>query len=940
MKKINYFLTVIILALSAHLLYAQSELKINSLDEQVPIDNKIKIGTLQNGIKYYIRKNQKPEKRAELRLIIKTGSITEDDNQLGLAHFVEHMCFNGTENFPKNKLVDFLESLGIRFGADLNASTGFDRTLYMLTLPTDNKEILENGIRVLEEWAHKVSFSDEEIEKERGVVLEEWRLGKGAQDRIQKKMFPKLFYNSRYALRLPIGDTAIIKGAAPDIIRKYYNDWYRPDLMGIVAVGDFDESEIETLIKKYFENIKPHSQPRIREKYEIPFHKEIIVSVEKDKELPYSNLTLFYKHEVKDQGTYRGYRQSLVEQLITAMLNARFSELTRKSDAPFLGAQSFKMDNTLGYIGLFLIGAALKTEKMLIGFDAVITEAFRMEKHGFTPTEFERAKKELMRLIEKAYNERDKTESALFARQYANHFEFGEGIPGIEYEFQLFNKFIPEITLDEVNSSAQNFIDKGSLVIAIAAPDKEGIVILSEQEVLKLYEEISKKENQPYLDKVSEEPLFKKDVKPGKIIKENFIKEINLTEYILSNGARIILKLTDFKNDEILFRAYSPGGHSLASDNQYISARSSDEIIEEAGVGSFNATALEKKLAGKIINLTPMITELTEGFNGSTTPQDIEEFLQLLHLYFTEPRLDYESFNTYFKRTKESTLNSKRSPESALRDTFQITMSNYHFRGLPLNEELINKMDADIAYDFYRSRFADVSDFTFFFIGNFKLEEFKPLIEKYIGSLPSINRKESWRDVGINPPKGKIIKEVRKGIEPKSLVMMAITGDFEYTNENRYYLQSMLDVFNIKMRERIREDKGGVYGIRAFARPEKYPKENYRITISFGCDPDRVKELTDEVNNIIQDMLENKPDELYMTKIKETQRREYEINLKRNNYWLNTLYNYYFNNEDPVQILNFLQLVEKLTDNDIQEAAKKYLETKNFVQVVLLPENK
>lgn len=936
MKKLIVFLLFFVF--SFIYTQAQSKVQFQSLNDPVPFDQSIKRGKLENGIQYYIKQNKKPEKRAELRLVIKAGSILEDEDQKGLAHFVEHMLFNGTESFPKNELISFLEKTGIRFGADLNASTGFDRTLYMLTLPTDDKKLLEQGVQVLEEWAHKATFAPEEIDKERGVILEEWRLGKGAMDRIQKQQLPKILYNSRYAERLPIGDTAVILNAPYEAFTRYYRDWYRPDLMGVIAVGDFDIAEMEQLIKKYFNRLKPHPNPKPRIYYDLPKHDEVIVSINTDKELPFSQITMYYKHPPSTEGTFGAYRESIKNSLIQTMLNQRFAEIRRKKDPPFLFAMSFQINNALGRSSIFALVAQVKSDKFQPGFDALTTEAFRVIQHGFTQSELERAKSEYIRNMESAFNEKDKTESYLFAEELARHFEFGESVPGIEYELELAKLFAPEITLDEINKQATSLIKDGSLVITMSGPEKPDVIMPTEKDVLNLYATISKKSLEPYTDEVATTPLFEKEVKPGTIKNETKIKDIDVTQWTLSNGAKVYLKPTDFKNDEILFRAVAPGGHSIADDKLYVSAWNSSGIVSESGIANFNKTQLEKFLTGKIVGVTPSISEMYNYLYGSAAPADFEILLQLAHLYFTDPRLDYEAAQIYIDRLKESVKLSKLSPDNAFRDTFNVTLHNYHPRRMPLTDEMINKLDPDEAFDFFKERFADASNYAFFFVGNFKIDEIKPLILKYLGSLPSHNKQETWRDIGVKLATGNITKVVRKGIEKKSSVRIAITGDFDFKPQNRFELRSLIEVFNIILRERIREDKGGVYGIYAYPTINKYPKSNYIITIGFGCDPDRVDELTSEVREIIKDLKAKPPKDDYIEKVKEIQKREHEVNIKNNNWWLNNLVSYYTNGEDMKDIPKFVKYFDKLKAKDIQQYAKKYF-TDNYLQVVLLPED-
>lgn len=917
-----------------------AQLQMKNLDDKLPHDKNVKIGKLQNGIIYFLRENKKPENRLEMRLAIKAGSVLEDDDQQGLAHFVEHMCFNGTKNFPKNELIKYLESTGMRFGADLNAYTSFDETVYMLQIPTDDEQIIKNGFQVLEDWAHNVSFDNEEIDKERGVILEEWRLGKGAQDRIMKKQLPAILYKSRYADRLPIGDTNVIMHHKYETLKRFYKDWYRPDLMAVVVVGDMPVEKMEAMVKEHFGRLKQVDNPKPRTKYTMPEHNYPVVSIATDKELQMSQAMVIYKHDELDESTYRTYRINLVNGLIGTMLNTRLQEVVRKPDAPMIyaggGANRF-----VGPLrAFFLIGIA--KENMTHTIEALLTEGFRARQHGFTASELDRAKEQSMTMIETAYKERDKTKSDNFAREYVSHFLVGEAFPGVDYEYEIYKTFMPEITIDEVNELMRGYIRDKNIVITLSSNEKPENIMPSEDEVKSLYNRISKSEIEPYKDVVSDEPLFSREVVPGKITKKGEKKKIGVTEWTLSNGVKVILKPTDFKNDEILFRAYSPGGVSLASDADFLSAQQASGIINESGLAQFEQNVLEKKLAGKNVSVMPFIGDLTEGMWGSSTPKDLETALQLINLYFTEPRKDTDAFKTEIGRLKELIKNSQNDPDAVFRDSIRAIMGQYHFRAMPITMEKIDKIDYEKAFNFYVDRFADASDFTFFFVGNFDLATIEPLILKYIGSLPNKNRKESWKDVGIKSPKGKIEKVVNKGIEPKSSVRLSITGDFDYSLENRFQLQAMTELLNIRLREVIREDKGGVYGIGARGSSEKYPKGKYSISVGFGCSPDRVEELISAVNDVFKELKEKSADEKNLNSIKEILKREFEKNSKENRFWLNGLYDYYFlgyekNIEESFE--NFNKKVDKLTIQDLNKTANKYLKLDNYARFVLYPED-
>ncbi len=918
--------------------YSQKQVNIENLNEKIPADKEITIGTLNNGLKYYIKQNKKPEKRAELMLVVNAGSILEDDDQDGLAHFCEHMAFNGTKSFPKQDLVNFLESTGIRFGADLNAFTSWDETVYMLTLPTDDKILLDKGFLVLEEWAHNVSFNEKDIDEERGVILEEWRLGKGAEDRLQKKHAPTRFYNSKYAIRDIIGDTNIILRADYDAFRRFYKDWYRPNLMAVIVVGDFDKKDIEKKIKDHFGKIQNPPSQRPREKFYLGNHDDILFSIASDKELSFPNIQFISKLPQRETGTYEDYRKKLVSDLFTTMLNQRLMEIIRKPDAPLnMYAVSFEGED-VGNARAFNLFAGIKPDKINESFETLMTELFRIKKYGFTPTEFDRAKKEIIRNYEKMLSEKDKTESKNFAFELYRNFINGESIPGIEFENEIVRKFIPDVSLEEVNKLADSFVKRSNSVVLVSATDKEGLKLPTDIELLDTFNKISNSEITQYIDKTPTSDLFTKNLSEGKIISKNVIKEIGVTEWKLSNGVKVVLKPTNFKNDEILFTSFSPGGTSLSSDEDFISAKSTSTVVNKSGIGSYDKNQLDKYLSDKIVSVYSSIEQLSEGLKGNSSIKDLEIMFQLIHLYFTDFRVDAEALQRYIEDIKTSIENSKNSPRDLFFDSLRYALSNYHFRAKPWDESMLNQVQLLKIYNFYEDRFKDASDFTFFFVGSFSLDNIKPYILKYLANLPSINRSENWKDLNIRPPKGITEKSFRKGIEKQSQVFYSIYNDFQWKLEEIYLLEAATEILNIKLRESLREEKGGVYGVSAYSQTEMYPKQKYSVNIYFGCNPDRVNELLDEVQKQIKDMTTKPVDPIYLTKIKETAKRESETDIKENRFWLNNLSNFYWYKNDPKLIPFKAKFFSKLKADDILRAAKMYFLSPNHFKYVLYPE--
>ncbi len=903
------------------------------------IDPAISYGKFENGLTYYIKVNKKPEKRAELRLAVKTGSVMEDDDQLGLAHFCEHMAFNGTKSFPKNEIINLLEKEGIRLGPDVNAYTSFDQTVYILQIPTDSAQLVEKALKILEEWASAVSYDEKEIDKERGVLVEEWRLGRGASMRVLDKHLPKLLYNSQYAKRFVIGKKEVLESAPYETIRRFFRDWYRPELMAVVAVGDFDKAAMEKLIKDHFGKLTNKRPARERVKYPVPDHAQALVSVATDKELPAASVQVIFKRDPQPERTAGDYRRSILGQLYDGMFNKRLQERLQKPNPPFIfgGGSDGRW---LGEKQAFTLFAQAKENSLIDGLDYILTEAYRVKQYGFTATELERQKSDQLRWIERAYKERDKTESRNYADEFVRNFLQEEPIPGIEVEFNINRQFLPGITLDEINKLADVRMATSSRVVAISAPEKEGVKVPTEAEVQSVLSRASTKKSDAYVDNVTTKPLIATLPKAGKVVSERKIELLGLTEWKLSNGALVVLKPTDFKNDEILFSAYSDGGTSLSIDPDFVSASMASQLVSMCGVGEFDAIALSKMLSGKVVNVSPMVSGLSEGFSGSASPQDLETLFQLAYLYATAPKRDTSAYGALMSRMRASLQNRSVMPEGAFYDTISVTMAQYHFRARPMTPQILDEVNLDKALAFYKNRFADASDFIFFFVGNFQLEKIRPLVEQYFAGLPALNRKESWRDVGVFPPKGVINKEVYRGIEPKSSVMITFTGPFNWSKQSRYDFNSLIELVNIKLREVIREEKSGTYGIRAYGSPSLYPRKEFNLSVSWGCNPTRVEELVKIVMEQLDSLKIKKADEVYVNKVKEIQRRNQEVNLKENRFWLSNFRQYYANNENPEEMLEYNKLIDNLTTDAMQSSAKKYFDTKNVVKVVLFPEKK
>lgn len=906
------------------------------LQAPLPTDPNVTVNQLSNGLRYYIRENEKPENRALFRVVVNAGSLQETDSQKGLAHFLEHMAFNGTENFEKQELVDFLERIGMRFGADLNAYTSFDETVYMLEVPMDDEEVLKTAFQVLKDWAHAIRFDEEEIEKERGVVIEEWRLGRGAQGRLNDKQIPILFHESRYADRLPIGEVDIIKSAPRAEFVDFYRKWYRPNLMAIVAVGDFETAKIETLIKDTFGDLTNPENAPAREAYPVPDHEATLFSIESDPELGYTQIQIAYKRPPSPQGTAKAYRAAIVEQLYTGMLNQRLGERVQEANPPYLGGMMGKV-SMVRTKEVILQGAAVKDGQFEEGLKALLLEAKRARRDGFTDSELERIKADVIRSLERAYAEREKTNSSAYTAEYTRNFLEQEPIPGIAMELELYKQFVPEISLAEVNQVASDWITPNNRVILFSAPEKEGLELPTRDEILSVIKSVDNLEIGAYDDGDLAAPLIPTAPTGGTVIYEDQHEELGLTEWVLDNGVRIFVKPTDFKADQIMMRAYSPGGHSLASDDDYDSATMAVNIVAQSGLGEFDLIQLGKKLSGKIASASPSISERSEGIRGSSTSQDLETMLQLVHLYFTAPRSDEKAFQSLLAQLKVFTANRLNDPSAVFSDAITEAFYGDHPRHQPLDSAMLERLDRETAFRIYRERFADASDFTFVFIGSIDNSVLRPLVETYLGSLPNRLRQESARDIDDARAKGKISIQVSKGLEAKSTVRLTFHGDASWSPDESHALRSTIDILRIRLREVLREDKGGVYGVGINGGLSRWPSGSYANSISFGCDPQKVPELISAAIEVVENLKETGPTDDDFKKIKEAQLRTYEIGLKENGFWMGNLIYALQNGLEMDRLLNFPARVEALTKEKIQQAAERYFDQTNLFTAILVP---
>ena len=907
----------------------------------IPFDPNVKKGILKNGLTYYIRKNAKPENKVDLRLVVNAGSILENDDQQGLAHFMEHMCFNGTKRFPKNQLVDYLQSIGIKFGQHLNAYTSFDETVYFLPLPSDNPEKLEKGFQIIEDWAFNANLNPEEIDKERGVVLEEYRLGLGADKRMEDKYIPQMMYKSQYAKRLPIGKKEILQNFTYDKLASFYKNWYRPNLMSVIVVGDIDVAQMEQKIKEHFEKYTNPVNEKPRKIFEVPNHKETFIAIESDKEASQTQIQLLYKDygSRKIQKTIGDLKNVLIEGIFSTMLNNRLNELSNSPTPPFTYGFTYHGGTFARDKEAFQSFAMINENKQIEALKVLVTQNERVKKFGFTAGEFDRAKSDILSRTESQFKDKDKTESENFVGECQSNFLNGQPMSGIEWNYLTIQKMLPTIALSEVNGYIKEFLKDDNRVVVITAPEKEGLKKVTKKDVLAALK-VNSADLKPYEDKAVAKSLLRNSINSGTIVKKETNDKIQSTTLTLSNGAIVTYKKTDFKNDEILLEAVSFGGTNLYSNEELKKTQFANSGLSEAGFSGLNKNDIDKFMAGKIASVSPYIGNATEGFRGSTTPKDLEYAFQMLYAYFTDLNFDAPAFEGYKQKQSNFFENMISQPSFYFQQELYNFMNkeNPRWNGIVPTKAKWEEVDYKLAYNKYKERFANAGDFEFFFVGNIDDAKMENFCKKYIASLPSSNTtKEVTKDVGYRLLGGDIKKIINKGKDPKSTVSIMFYGDTTYDANEAYLLKSLGDILTIKLTEVIREQESGVYTVNARGTMNKVPYGAYNFNISFPCGPENTEKLIAasllELNKIIV----NGPTQIDLDKFKQAELLEYKKQLKENRYWMSNFTKCYTNAAKTEDILDVEAKINQVTIAQIQNVAKKYV-SKDKTIGVLMPE--
>ena len=906
-----------------------------------PMDTAVRYGKLDNGMTYYIRHNEKPAQRADFYIAQKVGSILEEESQRGLAHFLEHMAFNGTTNLPGMMLREYLQSRGIKFGENLNAGTGIDETVYMVTnVPTNLPGLVDTCLLILHDWSSFIALEEEEIDNERGVILEELRTREDASQRIMQEILPIMYPNSPYANRLPGGLPEVVANFEYQTLRDYYNKWYRPDLQGLIIIGDIDVDAIEARIKEMFADIKAPVNPAPRTRFMIEDNVEPIVAIASDPEETAYQVNIFYKTEafpdsLKNDMNYWIGQYAL--SMITTMEINRLQEITKKANPPFVYGYSYYSNYYIAPTEDAWCGMAMAKDAAGIdeALTALVKENNRMAQYGFTASEYERAKADFLKRIESQYNERNNTENRVYYNQCLNHFLSNEPMMGIETEYALYQRFVPNLPLEVINMVAQQLVHNDNLVITVTAPKKEGETLPTVEEILATYTAACEAEVEPYTEEVFDGPIVEKLPKPGKIKTETEMPEFDAKVLTLSNGMRIVYKKTNFKEDEIRFTATSKGGISVLKQEDFFTLQELNDLITLGGVGNFSATELPKVLAGKKVRVNPYIGTYSEGMNGSCSPKDLETMMQLIYLYFTAPRADEEAFLSYAQRTKAALENQELNPMIAFSDSLTKVLYNNHPLRMRMKAEDVDKLDYAKAMKLYKDRFKDPNNFTFYFVGNIDEETFKPLVEQYLASLKKKKNKETWKDINLGIPENDYICKYEKEMQnPKATIYMIINGTMEHNYRNELYMKALSDVMDIYYTRTIREEEGGTYGVGVMGQVSDKPKNAYLFLIAFDTNKAMYEKLMGKVYEGLNDVAQNGPAQEDLTKVVENLYKKRTENLEENSFWMNAIETF---EDDNINIVaEYNEIVKSITPQTIADFAKEVLKG-HKKEVVQLP---
>lgn len=908
------------------------------LSKPLPVSAEVTTGVLPNGFTYFIRRNQVPGKQVLLYLVNKAGAILENEDQRGLAHFMEHMNFNGTLHFPGSQLVDYLQKAGVRFGADLNAYTGFDETVYELPVTSNNPQLLENAFRVMRDWAREATLDSLEIEKERGVVLEEKRLGKGAAQRANQLFFPVIVNHSRYASRLPIGNDTVLKTFSASMLRQFHRTWYRPNLQSLIVVGDVDVAATAQWIIQHFSDLTNPPIQQARATYNIPLTDSNQFAVATDPEITNTQIQVVTKHKAGALQTEYDYTQHMKQQLLNSMLRQRLFAESEQVKEPAFSRVAAGLQPLMGGLEMFSIDIAVKENQVAEAFGQGWRMLARLQQQGFTAPELARAQKAFMQSMNNAFKERDKIDSKSIVAELQQYFLKGDGIPGIKWEHDFVKATLDKITLQDINALLQSYMQPVNQDILIQAPEKDKAGLPDAATIHEWINNIQREKYAPYEELDSAVVLIDKPAHAGITVATKNRAAVGITELTLSNGVKVVLKPTTFRNNEILYYAFAPGGVAVYPDSLFPSVALASSGISSMGLGNRAPAELGRMLNGKAINASVFMKERSQGVAGSCSPDDLETALQLVYLQFTSPRTDTRIYNNMINGMKASLLNRYADPMNVFSDTANYVLGGYHFRAAPLSFPIINQVKLATMEQVYRCSFADASAFTFLFTGSFDTATIRPLLEQYLGALPVQHQPVKPAFPGNPIPAGTIVKTVHKGKEEKATVKLVLSGADKVDPMKQLSLQVLGEILEMRLLQSLREQEGEVYSPSVKTNTLKYPAPRFAVHISFGCAPQNVDHLLTLVQKALRDLVQQGPSPDEVQKCQASHQKLMEQAVQNNSFWMGYLSSQYENGEDPQQVLHYKEYLQKLTPALLQKEAHTYLGTPNQARFVLLPE--
>lgn len=910
--------------------------------QPLPVDPQLRYGKLPNGLTYYIRHNELPKERADFYIAQNVGSILEEENQRGLAHFLEHMAFNGSKNFPDKGMDEFTESVGMRGGENFNAYTSFDETVYMImNAPVTRESVVDSCLLILHDWSGFITLADSAIEKERGVIREEWRTRQDAQARLWEQQLPKMYPDNRYAHRMPIGTIDVINNFKPDELRAYYHKWYRPDLQAIIIVGDVDVDRVEAAVKKIFADIPAPVNPAPREMVEVADNDMPLISVATDKEASNTILSIFYKHDKMPQDMYStvaGVVKDYIQSVAATMMNERFSEMVQKANPPFVAAQASDGDYMISKTkGAWTVAALVKENEVDSAMNALVTETERVKRYGFTPSEYDRARINVLKQYESIYNDRDKQRNSSYTNEYVRHFTEGGYIPGIETEYALISQIAQAVPVEQVNNYIQDMIGDKNIVISLTGPEKEGFTYPTDEQLLRDFMKAQQIPVEPYKETLSNEPLIPELPAPGKITDTKEDQQFGATVLTLSNGIKVVLKHTDFKKDQIVMTATSPGGSTLFGNKDIDNLKVFNEVIDLGGLGNFSATDLNKLLAGKKVSCSTSLGMDSENVNGSSAPSDLKTLFELIYLNFTAPRMDEEAYASFENRMIAQLKNVELNPMVAFSDSLTKAIYNDNPRAMRIDVADFKKISYPRIMEMYKECFGDASGFVFTFVGNIDTDSIRPLVEQYLATLPA-NGKIEKGNVKEVPAirKGEYVNRFKRQMEtPKASVVNFYSGQMDYNLENIITATMLKQVLDLVYMEKVREEEGGTYGVQTSARISSFPEGQTFLQAYFDTDPDKREQMNTIVRNELKRICDVGPRPEDFKKTQDNILKRHAENQQENNYWLTTLDNYYYKGFDGAT--KYADTVKSITPAKIQSFAKKLLEQGNSIEVVMEP---